>query len=846
MKARKILCLLLTLVLLTATMVMTVSAANDVIAEGDWYGGFPYWKITSDGTLTLTGHSYIEPSATANYPWLKYADKVTKIVINDGITSIPDECFGGMKKVTTVKIGKTVESIGSGAFSKCTALTTVNIPASVKTIKNGAFSSCSALKNVNFAAGSQLTEIESSVFAMTGLETITLPEGITTINGYAFNACEQLTAIVFPDSLTTLNSNAFIDCENLASVTIPENLTTIHQQAFERCFNLKHMVLYRNLSYNDYFRNVPIESIEIRHNLDTFTGFSGCATLTTVTLPDTIKIIGDSAFSGCTSLKEINWPASLTTIGSSAFARSGMTEVVLPDTVTTLGDSAFRYCNNLTAFRANEKITEIPAHLLANCPSLTEVDLGNVKSLGTEAFAECTSLVKIDLPDTLQTIGSNAFSKCTALEGIMIPASVTKFEHNVFSQCSALSAVYFLGDAPKMGSYMFNLTTLNAYYPAGNATWTEDVTQQYGGNVTWIATDYSDMSPAATATAGGFNSVEIKWTPLPTSAAYQVYRADSEDGVYELIATVDDAHYVDTDTEVGATYYYHVVSLNAEGKPSKPSNTVSATTYQLTTTVTASNVAKTGKIKLTWDAVPGAVKYQVYRATSKTGKYSLMYNATATSYINTKANAGTYYYYKIVAVDKNGSLAQESNIVGRTCDLAQPEASIFNVASTGKVRITWPKVEGAVEYKIYRSTSKNGTYSLMKALTNTTYTNTNAVAGTKYYYKVVAVAEKSAANSAGTQVSRTCDLPQVQPTITLNSKGKPNVKWEPVEGAVAYKVYRSTDKNRDYSLTKTLTSTNYVNTTAVSGKTYYYKVVAVCSNTDGNSAASNIVSITAK
>ena len=843
MKARKILCLLLTLMILAATMVMTVSAANDVIAEGDWGGGFPYWKITGDGTLTLTGQSHIQGSTTGEFPWHKYADKVTKIVIGDGITTIPNSCFREMTRVTTVTIGKKVASIGMQAFRECSSLTSISIPASVKTIKSDAFYLCSALKSVTFDGSSSLTEIENGVFAEAGLETIAIPEGVTTIDSYAFADCKQLKTITLPDSLTTIYSNAFVDCENLTSLNIPRNLYNIVIGAFDRCFKLSHLELDRNVTYSDAFRSLPIESIVVTHDLDTFTGFNGCNTLNSVTLPDTIKTIGDSAFSGCTSLKEINWPASLTTIGKYAFFGSGLTDVVLPDTVTTLDSSAFG-SKYLKSFHLNDNVTELPARCLASSSNLTDVYLGNVKTLGTEAFAECTSLVKIDLPDTLETIKDRAFQACTALEGIMIPASVTEIEFSAFSQCSSLRAVYFLGDAPKMGNYMFNFITLNAYYHEGNDTWTEDVMQQYGGNVTWLASDYSDMAPTISAEATAMNSVEIKWTPLPTAARYHVYRAASTEGPYDLVATVIYSHYVDIETEIGETYYYYVVGENAQGKYSEASNTASATTYQITPVVTASNVPSTGKIKLTWDAIPGATGYQIYRATTKDGKYSLMYTAKTTSYTNTNAKAGKYYYYKVVAVGMDGAQGASSNIIGRTCDLPQPDTEISNVAKTGKVRICWIKVDGAVSYKIYRATSKNGTYSLMKTTTSSSYTNTNAVAGSRYYYKVVAVAEKSAANSAAVEMTRTCDLPQVQPAITLNAKGKPNVKWEPVEGAVAYKVYRSTDKSRDYSLTKTLTSTNYVNTSAVKGTTYYYKVVAVCSNSEANSAASNIVSIT--
>ena len=262
--------------------------------------------------------------------------------------------------------------------------------------------------------------------------------------------------------------------------------------------------------------------------------------------------------------------------------------------------------------------------------------------------------------------------------------------------------------------------------------------------------------------------------------------------------------------------------------------------------VTASNNAKTGKVKLAWDAVEGAVSYKVYRATSKEGTYKLMYTTSGTTYTNTKANAGQYYYYYVVAVAADGTESEQSNIAGRTCDLARPVVTASNVAKTGKVRLTWEAVEGAVEYKVYRATEKDGKYSLMFTTEGTSYTNTKAEAGVTYYYKVVAVAKKSAANSAAAEVSRTCDLPQVKVTGKVNLVGTPKLTWEKVDGAVSYKVYRAESENGTYKLMKTTTGTSYSNTNHVNGTTYYYYVVAVAENTWANSAASNVVKLTAK
>ena len=80
------------------------------------------------------------------------------------------------------------------------------------------------------------------------------------------------------------------------------------------------------------------------------------------------------------------------------------------------------------------------------------------------------------------------------------------------------------------------------------------------------------------------------------------------------------------------------------------------------------------------------------------------------------------------------------------CDLKAPVVSI--TTSSGKPKVSWAAITGAKEYKIYRSTSKTGTYSLVKTTTAKYWKDTTAKKGKTYYYKVVAVHKSSGANSA--------------------------------------------------------------------------------------------------
>ncbi len=100
----------------------------------------------------------------------------------------------------------------------------------------------------------------------------------------------------------------------------------------------------------------------------------------------------------------------------------------------------------------------------------------------------------------------------------------------------------------------------------------------------------------------------------------------------------------------------------------------------------------------------------------------------------------------------------------------------------------------------------------------------------------------SATSAYSTVDARTCDLPRPTVSITTSS-GKPKVSWTAVTGATKYKVYRATSKTGTYKVVKTTTAKYWKDTTAKKGKTYYYKVVAVHSNTNANSAYSTVKSI---
>ena len=351
-------------------------------------------------------------------------------------------------------------------------------------------------------------------------------------------------------------------------------------------------------------------------------------------------------------------------------------------------------------------------------------------------------------------------------------------------------------------------------------------------------------APTVTMTYSDSGKPKLTWNAVSGATSYRVFRSESRGTGYSLLGTTSSTSYTNTGAAVGKTYYYRVKAVNSVGT-SGYSNIVSGkakAAAPAAPSVTAGN-SSTGKPRLTWKAVSGAVSYRIYRSESRGTGYSLLGTTSSTSYVNTGAAAGKTYYYRVKAVTRDGMASAYSNIVSGKAKAAVPAAPSVTAgnSSTGKPRLTWKAVSGAVSYRIYRSESRGTGYSLLGTTSSTSYVNTGAAAGKTYYYRVKAVNRDGMASGYSNIVSGKATLPAPVLNIGLSvSSGKPMLAWDAVPGATSYRIYRSTSRGTGYSLLATTTSTSYVNTSAAKGTTYYYRVKAC--NAAGLSPYSNIVS----
>ena len=370
-------------------------------------------------------------------------------------------------------------------------------------------------------------------------------------------------------------------------------------------------------------------------------------------------------------------------------------------------------------------------------------------------------------------------------------------------------------------------------------------TSGYSNIVSGKAKTAAPAAPSVTIGNSSTGKPQLTWKAVSGAVKYEVYRSTRQNSGYSLLGTTTSTSYVNTGASTGTTYYYRVKAVNRNGMASGYSNIVSGkakAAAPAAPSVTAGN-SSTGKPRLTWKAVSGAVSYRIYRSESRGTGYSLLGTTSSTSYVNTGAAVGKTYYYRVKAVNRDGMASGYSNIVSCKAKAAAPAAPSVTAgnSSTGKPRLTWKAVSGAVSYRIYRSESRGTGYSLLGTTSSTSYTNTGAKAGKTYYYRVKAVNRDGMASGYSNIVSGKATLPAPVLNIGLSvSSGKPMLAWDAVPGATSYRIYRSTSRGTGYSLLATTTSTSYVNTSAAKGTTYYYQVKAC--NAAGLSPYSNIVS----
>ena len=253
--------------------------ANVSIASGNLDGGLA-WNLTKAGTLTISGQGAMPDfGSIGDQPWSTNSDKIRKVVIENGVTSVGSCAFWNCD-VLSAEISTSVTAIGNSAF-RSSGIISVTIPSSAKTIGDSAFRECENLSSV------------------------TVCEGVETIEQNAFRSCTKLASIALPSTIGEVGAAAFIQCQNMSSATFAPGSRQVKlgDDLFAECFYLVRVTLPVNIDRisDRMFKScLMLAGVEIPQGAESI-GESAFASsgVTTVIIPDSVTMIGIAAFSAC-------------------------------------------------------------------------------------------------------------------------------------------------------------------------------------------------------------------------------------------------------------------------------------------------------------------------------------------------------------------------------------------------------------------------------------------------------------------------------------------------------------------------------------------------------------------
>jgi hypothetical protein len=167
---------------------------------------------------------------------------------------------------------------------------------------------------------------------------------------------------------------------------------------------------------------------------------SGAGYLVSIVLPEGVETLGEYTFAYCSSLEYVSLPESLKTIGNSAFRWAGFSSIRIPHGVRSLGDSAFADCTALQGIDLSGLTLEsLGERAFQGCSSLEQAILPGAlpdKTVPDFMFYQCTALESVNLPKDIESIGSSTFGYCASLRSLELPATIKTIGHSAFNDCS--------------------------------------------------------------------------------------------------------------------------------------------------------------------------------------------------------------------------------------------------------------------------------------------------------------------------------------------------------------------------------------------------------------------------
>ena len=382
---------------------------SDGVIVGSEHGiwGDVYWRFTKDGTMTISGKGEITPDYSYRYPWGNLKKQITKVVIEEGITSVGTNAFSGAENLEEISLPEGLRSIGQNAFDR------------------------------------------------NSIQKLELPESLSSIGSSAFSSSKNLESVRIPSNVTKIAGDAFVYCPNLQEIWLPLSIQSIGERSAgdgDTCFSETVEIIHYGGTIDDWQKirisggNEKLKGSVILGADGPFTVRSGDCGTDGSDVQWTLDEDGTLVITGSGSIKGFEIPSYyFYSEESSPWPEDLVKRVVIGEGVTEIGKNAFYYNVNLEEAELPDSLTKIGDTAFGFCYKLQHISIPiGTTSIGKTAFRD-TALTTLTLPEGLTTIRSGMFIDCKALGSIVIPSTVMSIEMQAFSSCDNLQDVYYLG-----------------------------------------------------------------------------------------------------------------------------------------------------------------------------------------------------------------------------------------------------------------------------------------------------------------------------------------------------------------------------------------------------------------
>ena len=494
--------------------------------------------------------------------------------------------------------------------------------------------------------------------------------------------------------------------------------------------------------------------------------FANKTGITDVSMPDTVTAIEYGAFMGCTGLEIITLSNTLQTITGDAFKNcSALTGITIPDSVNQIAFGVFKDCDALASITLSSTLETIGQSTFEGCAALTNITIPDtVADIGPHAFSGCTALIGISFPDGIQTIPEYMFENCTALTAMTVPDTVEEIGEGAFTGCASLASVALPGELDTIGPSAFQGCSALT-----GITIPDTVTALQYGTFMGCTSLVNITLPDGLLSIAGDNFkncsalASITIPDTVTQIDYGTFMGCSSLADITLPASLDT---LGQSTFEGCTALTDI-TIPAGVTSIGPSAFKDCTGLEKITVLSLDAVFDDGIFDgaLLSDAIYG------------------FDGSTAQTYADDEDLP--FHILYTVAFDPSGGSPVDDMIVPSDTTITRPDDPVYE----GFAFVAWYTEPGCL--------------MLWDFTTDTVPDDMTLYA--KWITALAAPTSVTAEPASDTSIL---------------------IRWDPVENAERYAIYRSTEADGAYSLITTTANTSYTNTGRIMGETYYYKIRA--------------------